>query len=428
MSKYPYYAPYACKSTSCKPFCSSLHGTGDGGLGSSSRGHFESDRHPRSVEFHPDRDKQPRPGRRVCAEGTQGAYTCTSALYSGGSISLLPNMAGFTNGQAFDINDSGQIVGTASDSTTYRGFLYNTGSYTNLGVLPGGTYSTASGINNLGQITGSSAGRGYFYSAGTMTDIGVLFPGPDSSSSGAAINNAGTIAGSSGYSVPSQVYHAVSWSNGTLTGYTEDPRTVSTAINNNGVLVGWGQYLVGSWAVLYDNGQRFDMAEALRNVFGANSAYSKAFGINDLNMVVGQVSVPSSPGGPLEGPLAYVYNYNSISVPGTGYLLRDLVTLSDGTTPGFTSLETAPRHQQPRPDHRHGHLFRRNEQLLRALRASGRRCARALDARSLCCCRSGCGTSLSQAGASCHCLISQEILFSTRWCAVYCVGNASRHR
>lgn len=276
-------------------------------------------------------------------EGTSGAYTYTSALYSGGSISLLPNMAGFTNGQAFDINDSGQIVGTAFDSTTYRGFLYNTGSYTNLGVLPGGTYSTASGINNSGQITGSSANRGYFYSAGTMTDIGLLFPdAPNPSSSGAAINNAGTIAGSSGSEVGGfPTYNAVSWSNGTLIGYTADPRTVSTAINNNGVLVGWGQFLTSSWAVLYDNGQRFDMAEALRNVFGAESDYSKAFGINDLNMVVGQVSVPSSPGGPLEGPLAYLYNFNSISVPGTGYLLRDLVTLSDGTTPGFTSLETA---------------------------------------------------------------------------------------
>ena len=276
-------------------------------------------------------------------EGTQGAYTYTSALYSDGSISLLPNMAGFTNGQAYDINDLGQIVGTAFDSTTSRGFLYSTGSYTNLGVLPGGTVSTAHGINNLGQITGSSAGRGYFYSAGTMTDIGLLFPSATNSfSSGAAINNAGTIAGSSGsdFGIPGQIYHAVSWSNGTLTGYTADPRAVSTAINNNGVLVGWGQFAT-NWAILYDNGQRFDMAEALRNVFGANSDYSKAFGINDLNMVVGQVNVPSSSGGPLEGPLAYVYNYNSISVPGTGYLLRDLVTLSDGTTPGFTSLETA---------------------------------------------------------------------------------------
>jgi len=275
--------------------------------------------------------------------GTQGAYTYTSALYSGGSISLLPNMAGFTNAQAFDINDSGQIVGTAFDSTTFRGFLYNTGSYTNLGVLPGGTYSTASGINNSGQITGNSAGRGYFYSAGTMTDIGLLFPAaPDSSSSGVAINNAGTIAGSSGSNVgaPGQIYHAVSWSNGTLTGYTDDPRAVSTAINNNGVLVGWGQFAT-NWAILYDNGQRFDMASALSTAFGVPSDYSKAFGINDLNMVVGQVSVISSTGDTFEGPLAYLYNYNSISVPGTGYLLRDLVTLSDGTTPGFTSLETA---------------------------------------------------------------------------------------
>src|SRR5919202_1801413 len=49
---------------------------------------------------------------------------------------------------------------------------------TNLGTLPGDTYTSASGINNQGQVVGysggNSGGRAFLYSGGTMTNLGTL--------------------------------------------------------------------------------------------------------------------------------------------------------------------------------------------------------------------------------------------------------------
>jgi uncharacterized membrane protein len=83
-------------------------------------------------------------------------------LLSGGSYTTLndPAITSPPTGSghytaATRINASGQIVGYYNLSPT-RGFLYSTGTYTNVdtGAIQGGTF--AKGINDAGQIVGYS--------------------------------------------------------------------------------------------------------------------------------------------------------------------------------------------------------------------------------------------------------------------------------
>ena len=91
----------------------------------------------------------------------------------------LGTLPGGTYSRASGINNNGQIVGysqTASGSE--HAFLYSGGTMTDLGTLPGGNDSWATGINNNGQIVGYSytalADHAFLYSGGTMTDLGTL--------------------------------------------------------------------------------------------------------------------------------------------------------------------------------------------------------------------------------------------------------------
>jgi probable HAF family extracellular repeat protein len=59
------------------------------------------------------------------------------------------------------------------------GAAYSGGKMIDLGTLPGGTHSWATGINNKGQIVGystiaSGQTHAFLYSGGTMIDLGTL--------------------------------------------------------------------------------------------------------------------------------------------------------------------------------------------------------------------------------------------------------------
>lgn len=82
--------------------------------------------------------------------------------------------------RAWDINDSGQIVGRMGPSQSQHGFLWDGGKVVDLGVVPGGSTSQAIAINNLAepQVVGygqlPDATHAFLWDSGQFTDLGAL--------------------------------------------------------------------------------------------------------------------------------------------------------------------------------------------------------------------------------------------------------------
>ena len=119
-----------------------------------------------------------------------------------GSWATLPGLD-----HAADIGNQGQVIGSSQG----RAVVWNQGQITALGTL-GGAGSQASAINNTGQIAGSAEGNGFTHAVvwnGTVaTDLGAL-PG-DSYSTAADINNQGLAVGMSG-TLGNPLGHPVLW-------------------------------------------------------------------------------------------------------------------------------------------------------------------------------------------------------------------------
>jgi probable HAF family extracellular repeat protein len=149
-------------------------------------------------------------------------------MWEGGVIRDLPHLGG-GGGFAADINDAGQAVG--SSYTTHvtdlgamaHAVLWESGTATDLGVLPGEQDSGASAINSVGQIVGSSGSmdpetyevtsRPFLYQNGAMTAL----PVPSPESYAADINDDGVVVGTMrAWGGPSR-YHAFVYADGVAT-------------------------------------------------------------------------------------------------------------------------------------------------------------------------------------------------------------------
>jgi probable HAF family extracellular repeat protein len=115
----------------------------------------------------------------------------------------LGSLGGTVN-VALDINNRGQIIGNSdlSGNTATHTFLWQHGTMSDLGTLPGDVASFAGGINDEGQVVGESCNasgscRGYLWQHGTMYDLNTLVP-PSKNLNipfGSNINNSGEITG-----------------------------------------------------------------------------------------------------------------------------------------------------------------------------------------------------------------------------------------
>jgi probable HAF family extracellular repeat protein len=105
---------------------------------------------------------------------TLGSFATHATLWSGGIATDLDTLGGFSSA-AVGINDAGQIVGTAEipGNNLRHGVLWDSGKMIDLGALAGG-YSEANAINNLGQIVGTSDGKAFLWEKGVMTDLNSL--------------------------------------------------------------------------------------------------------------------------------------------------------------------------------------------------------------------------------------------------------------
>jgi probable HAF family extracellular repeat protein len=178
---------------------------------------------------------------------------------------------------AFDLNDRGQVVGMRVIPGNQRATLWESGGYVDLGL------GQAWGINNSGQIVGFSLetmtqpSRAALWDANGLT----LLAGPDSRAQD--INDRGQIVGSSGS-------HAQLWEGGRSVdlGTLGGAFSVASAINDAGQIAGYFSSSDGLHAALWNGALGVDLNSLLRPQSVADGwVLATANGINDNGWIVG---------------------------------------------------------------------------------------------------------------------------------------------
>jgi probable HAF family extracellular repeat protein len=191
---------------------------------------------------------------------------------------------GGTTAVAYGMNNARQVVGYSFDSSgSPRAFLWQDGQMTNIGAVVGGTESYAYDINESGQIVGNVRIANVYYVFLYQNGVSSIV-GPGWAYS---INDAGQIVGLVDDHITN---HAALWQNGTVTYLPVLPGyNISRAlhINNNGTVVGFSGTSYGYHAVLWKDGQAADLG-----TLGGLSSF--AYGVNDSNQVVGGSAVASN--------------------------------------------------------------------------------------------------------------------------------------
>jgi probable HAF family extracellular repeat protein len=201
-------------------------------------------------------------------------------------LGSIPPASDFSVAQG--INSFGEVVGYSyhGQSEAAHAVLWSHGTLRDLGTLPGGVGSQATGINDVGQIGGWSSGtdvdvHAVIWSKQGVQDLGIL-PG-GTYSQGFAINLEGEVAGSADDANGNS--NAILWNKAAgmqalpmLPGSL--PGASANGINDLGQAVGG----TGEFAVLWGNDKEHT-AINLGSVQGANGG--TAFAINDAGQVVG---------------------------------------------------------------------------------------------------------------------------------------------
>jgi probable HAF family extracellular repeat protein len=205
------------------------------------------------------------------------AAGAVGGIWNGTVFSGIANPGSY----AMDINDQGWVVGAAQGDA----FIDKNGALTNLGTLPGGTWSAAYSLNETGQVagygdTGSGNFHAFLWTANSgMVDLGTL---GGTSSYAMGINAAGNIVGSStdssGFLQAFLWTHAGIQSLGTLPGATS---SMAYGINSSGSVVGYS----GGHAFLWANGIMTDLNTLIP--LGSGWELDAAYGVNDTGEIVG---------------------------------------------------------------------------------------------------------------------------------------------
>lgn len=254
--------------------------------------------------------------------------------------------------EAVAINASGDAVG---DSQLGNGLthatLWSNGQIIDLGTLPGGATSYATGINDAGQITGWSdtlqpgtsfprPDHAFIYENGQMTDLGnISATGQFANFSvGSAINAAGEV---TGWSVTDSFEtHAFLYSGGSMTdlGTLGGSESRGRAINAAGAVVGWSfvPNAAAAHAFLMSGGLMMDLG----TVSGSNNSF--AVGINAAGDIVGNsTSTGSGPflslaGGPPVNLNSYIDTF--LQTLSSAKAINDAgQILAEGTTDNFVA-------------------------------------------------------------------------------------------
>ena len=214
---------------------------------------------------------------------------------------------GGNQSEALGLNDRSQAVGWSRDAEgRMQAFLWQNGTMSGLGFLPGGTSSVATAINESGDVTGYSQvsptnSHAFLFSSNVLADLGTL-GGPNSW--GRAINDRRDVAGSSqlvtnypSNSDPESFF----WRTNRFTHlppYASDHNSCDAyGVSAGGTVCGitfiyvpdgrWWAYI---WDDLNDNGLRDTGEMHVLGSLGTDYSWgemSSAVAINDIGQVVG---------------------------------------------------------------------------------------------------------------------------------------------
>ena len=218
-----------------------------------------------------------------------------------GSVKHLGVLPGGDYSSATGINDSGEIAGSSNAATGILPFIWTArGGLRPLPLLPGDTCGQAVAINKYGHVacysSGQSGSKAILWTQKTgVRNLGILSGGHYSKVHD--LNDSDEVAGASAGPAGDR---AVVWTKsgnvrdlGTLPG---DSASEAVAINNAGDVVGYSEGPSGMRAFLWTKGGGM---EDLGILPGGNS--SRALDINDSGTVVGSSSSSS-------GDRAFVWN------------------------------------------------------------------------------------------------------------------------
>jgi len=265
-------------------------------------------------------------GQVVGRSVPQGQDLGRAFLWESGTMTDLGTLGGDYS-EAYDINNSGQVIGWAKNSSARsHAFLWENGTMTDLGTL-GGDHSIAYGINNLGHIVGlaensSARSHAFLWENGTMTDLGTL-GGVHSIAYG--INDACQVAGNSLVytGISGQNSRAFLWESGTMNsiGTLGGDDSYGRGINNSGQIVGYSDidgYPTYYHAFLWDNDQMIDLGTL------GGRQFSKANAINDYGQVVGTSQETA-----FLWESGTIVNLNDLLIDGFGWTLYEATAINN---------------------------------------------------------------------------------------------------
>jgi len=258
------------------------------------------------------------------AAGTR-AFLFTDAA----GLTALPGLPDRPRTVARDINDAGEIVGSANAGGTDIGHavVWSGGSIQDLGTLGTGAYSEAWGINNTGQVVGYSYtnGGGFPYHAFLYTpSVGMVDLTPESDTGYATdINDAGQV---TGYKTAFGGYHAFRWQEGSFVDLGVLPgfaHSFGLAINASGRVAGSSSSATG-------NSERFVRStdgDGLQDLGGVGE-HNVARGINASGDVVGAKGQSASRA-VLYTDAAGLQDLNTLIDPSLGWVLLAANDIND---------------------------------------------------------------------------------------------------
>ena len=233
-------------------------------------------------------------GEVVGGSWTTADAAFDSFLYSAGAMEELPG-----NG-ATGINASGQISGNFSTSaffTTSQGFVYSNGVTQSFGSISGFPSVSAAGINDSGQVVGTatnpsfgiSPSVAFLYSDGVLQSLGT--PNGAQYSSASAINASGEVAGNgiytstAGTSIAAVYVQGIWQSLGGLGGQGQSSQALG--INASGQVVGSSSGpFSGTHATFYTGGRVLDLNLLIVGSLAQHVTLTDADGINDSGLIV----------------------------------------------------------------------------------------------------------------------------------------------